>query len=262
MTRARLNRRLRIIYIAGGLILLIALAARALPHVPGLEAYEWVKLALLGYEYVRDMAVVFVTMVAAYLANVFQKRTKFVASLEEEWRAMVKTKTKLLTFCQREDPTLDDYLDTYERMSGTLDNMRIVYCNVGETDRLIGLYPYSPLHDMRRAMETLDPRLRSGQEPVTTEHRRIAAAAIQQSFAALRETFLEELDLEEPTHGQLVSGASRMKIPGATRRARASQARQIRRLAQSSSADDDPVRMMLAEAYAREQARDMAESRR
>jgi len=244
------------------MILLIALGARALPHVPGLEAYEWVKLAPLGYEYVRDMAVVFVTMVAAYLANVFQKRTKFVASLEEEWRAMVRTKTKLVTFCQREDTTLDDYLNIYERMSGTLDNMRIVYCNVGETDQLIGLYPYSPLHDMRRALETLDPRLDTERGAASAEHRRIAGVAIQRSFTALRETFLEELDLEEPTHGQLVSGASRMKRPGSTRRARASQKRQIKRLAKGVGADDDAVRMMLAEAYAREQARDVAESRR
>jgi len=262
MTRARLNRRLRFIYISGGLILLIAFAARALPHIPGLEAYEWVKLAPLGYEYVRDMAIVFVTMVAAYLANVFQKRTKFVASLEEEWRAMVRTKTKLITFCQREDPTLDDYLDIYERMSGTLDNMRIVYCNIGETDQLIGLYPYSPLHDMRRALETLDPRLDSRPGPVSSEHRRIACAAIQRSFSALRETFLEELDLEEPTHGQLVSGASRMKRPGATRRAKASQKRQTRRLSKGDNGNDDPVRLMLAEAYAREQARDEAAARR
>ena len=36
--------------------------------------------------------------------------------------------------------------------------MRSVYQNVGETDDLIGIYPYAPLHDMRRALQTLDPR--------------------------------------------------------------------------------------------------------
>ena len=42
--------------------------------------------------------------------------------------------------------------------SETIDNMRSVYQNVGETGDLIGLYPYAPLHDMRRALQTLDPR--------------------------------------------------------------------------------------------------------
>ncbi len=40
--------------------------------------------------------------------------------------------------------------------------MRSVYQNVGETNDLIGLYPYAPLHDMRRALQTLDPRKAAG----------------------------------------------------------------------------------------------------
>ena len=257
MTRASLNRRLAIIYFICGLVLTISLAARLATAVPGWEGIPVLKAAPLLYDYMRDMALVFVTMVAAYLANVFQKRTKFVASLEEEWRAMVKTKTALIQFCERENMTLDDYFEAYGQISATLDNMRIVYRNVGETDELIGLYPYSPLHDMRRALETLDPRKRSDGQ-ILTEQRRVVCAAIQQSFSALRETFLEELDLEEPTHGQLVSGARRVKRPGATRKASGSQKRQQKKLrSHIESETDKAVALLLAEAYAREQARDM-----
>jgi len=205
----------------------------------------------------RDMALVFVTMVAAYLANVFQKRNKFVASLEEEWRAMVKTKASMVTYCEREETTLDEYLEVYERISAALDNMRIVYCNVGETDQLIGLYPYAPLHDMRRALESLDPR----QDVVTNEKRKVARAAIQQSFTALRETFLEELDIEQPTHGQLVSGARRVKRSGATRAARSLQRRQQRELAKRSNGTvDAAAAILIAEAYEREKMREGAEA--
>jgi hypothetical protein len=254
MTRASLNRRLRLIYVLCGLILALALAARLAKHIPGFEDKAVIDAAALVYDYMRDMALVFVTMVAAYLANVFQMRTKFVASLEEEWRAMVKTKTKLVLFCERGDGSLEDYLDAYGRISATLDNMRIVYRNVGETDTLIGLYPYSPLHDMRRALETLDPR-KGG--IVSAEQRRVVCAAIQQAFTAVRETFLEELDLEEPTHGQLVSGARRVKVPGATWRAKRRQKRQLRALEKRSNGPADAaVNSLLAEAYAREQARE------
>ncbi|MGI9479277.1 MAG: hypothetical protein ACR2PI_21420 [Hyphomicrobiaceae bacterium] len=252
MTRASLNRRLRLIYVLCGLVLTVALAARLAKHIPGLQDKPLLDVAELVYAYMRDMALVFVTMVAAYLANVFQMRTKFVASLEEEWRAMVKTKAKLVEFSERNDTTLNDYLHAYGRISATLDNMRIVYRNVGETDKLIGLYPYSPLHDMRRALETLDPR--QGVNP-SVEQRRVVSAAIQQSFTALRETFLEELDLEEPTHGQLVSGARRVKNPGSTRRARSRQRRQQRELAKRANGSADAaVDELLAEAYAREKS--------
>ena len=256
MTRARLNRRLRSIYLLCGLVLIISLAAQLAKHVPGLQNQQLIEMTAEVYAYMRDMSLVLVTMAAVYLADVFQKRSKFVASLEEEWREMVKTKNKLVLFCEREDTTLNDYLSAYERMSATLDNMRIVYRNVGETNHLIGLYPYSPLHDMRRALETLDPRL---SDVVSDEQRRTVWAAIQQSFTALRETFLEELDLEEPTHGQLVSGARRVKKPGATWRARSQQGRQQRRLGKRvNGSGDEAVNMLLAEAYEREQAREAA----
>jgi hypothetical protein len=90
--------------------------------------------------------------------------------------------------------------------------MRIVYRNAGETRGLVGLYPFEPLHDMRRALQTLDPRFSPG---VTTDEKNLVRDAILQAFNALRETFLEELDLEEPHHPLLTSGARRLKIPGA-----------------------------------------------
>ena len=58
---------------------------------------------------------------------------------------------------------------------------------------------------MRRALQTLDPR----KNPQARRRRACAtwrATAILQSFYALRETFLEELDLEEPDHPLLISG--------------------------------------------------------
>ena len=94
---------------------------------------------------------------------------------------------------------------------------------------------------------------------ISNEQRTVVRAAIQQSFTALRETFLEELDIEQPTHGQLVSGARRVKRSGATRAARAMQRRQQRELAKSNNgAVDDAAIILLAEAYERERTRESA----
>ncbi|MFX8565712.1 hypothetical protein ABTL91_19115, partial [Acinetobacter baumannii] len=88
----------------------------------------------------------------------FQKRSTFIEALKAEWQDIIQTKSALFTYTQLEKPTVEQYLETFCTLSETIDNMRSVYRNVGETGDLIGLYPYAPLHDMRRVLQTLDPR--------------------------------------------------------------------------------------------------------
>ena len=170
-----------------------------------------------AYEYLRDMSLLIATGGVAYITNMFQKRSSFVEALKEEWRDIIATKSSLFAYTQLERPTLDQYLATFCRVSETIDNMRSVYRNVGETDGLVGLYPFAPLHDMRRALQTLDPRKSPNPD---VETRNLVRDAILQSFYALRETFLEELDQEAPDHPLLISGGRRMKVSGSTDRAR------------------------------------------
>jgi len=135
------------------------------------------------------MSLLIATLAAAYLANVFQKRATFVANLEEEWRNIVRTKSTLYTFCEKPYPSSDDYLAAFCRLSETIDTMRIVYQNAGETSELVGLYPYAPLHDMRRALQAIDPRIPDRE--ISPESRALARDAILQAFYAQRENFLE-----------------------------------------------------------------------
>jgi len=225
MTRASLNRTLRRVYVVLGFVLALSVAAKFADRIPGIAGTPLERAASDIYDYLKDMALVLVTVVAAYLANVFQKRSKFVERLEEEWRGIVRTKSALYTFCEKQDATAEDYLAAFCRISETLDNMRVVYSNVGETETLVGLYPFAPLHDMRRALQSIDPRKRTDVSP---EERKLVRDAILQSFYALRETFLEELDLDEPDNPQIVAVARRLKRPGATRRARALEGHQLK----------------------------------
>lgn len=217
MTRSSLNRTLRATYLVLGLIIAISIAAKFADWIPGIAGTPVERLAVAVYEYLRDMTLVLVTVVAAYLASVFHKRSQFLARLEEEWRGIVRTKSALYMFCEKPSPTADDYLSAFCRISETLDNMRVVYANVGETDELIGLYPYAPLHDMRRALQSIDPRKRPD---VPAEERKLVRDAILQAFYALRERFLEELDIQEPDSPIIASGARRKKRPGASPQAK------------------------------------------
>ncbi len=216
MTRATLNTTLRRLYILLGVLLVLSLLAKFKAYVPGIATSQLDGPLRDLYEYLRDMSLLIATGGVAYLTNVFQKRSGFTESLEEEWRGIVRTKAVLYTFCEKPFPSTEDYLAAFSAISCAIDNMRIVYRNVGETDELIGLYPYAPLHDMRRALQTLDPRKR---QDIPPEERRLVRDAILQAFYSLRERFLEELDLEEPSAALVATASRRSKRDGATARA-------------------------------------------
>jgi hypothetical protein len=247
MTRNSVNSTLSRLYWLLFVVLLLLLVAKFANDLPGLPP-EIVSAANNIYEFMRDMSLLIATGGVAYLSNIFQKRSKFVESLEEEWRNIVRTKSVLLTYCEKPYLGTDEYLAAFSRISETIDTMRIVYRNVGETNGLVGLYPYAPLHDMRRALQTLDPRVNP--EPAQ-EQKKLVKDAILQAFYGLREVFLEELDLEEPQHTLLISGARRTKVPGAAVAAMIQQDHQRRRLNREPAPRPD-IDAMLAELRSKE----------
>jgi len=258
MTRKSLNATLRRVYVWIGLILAGAFVSRMAGHIPGLAGSSAEPVFADVYNYLKDMVLLIVTVVAAYLANVFQQRATFVDSLRQEWRTIVRTKSQLVTFCDKAYPTAEEYLSAYSMISECIDNMRVVYRNVGETAELIGLYPYAPLHDMRRALMMLDPRQNA---KVTAEQRLLVRDAVLQAFSALRERFLDELDLEEPTRPLIASVSRRLKVSGATKRARFQQETQTRAYEAAPGPRPD-VDALLSDLYYREMAAEHAEGRR
>ncbi len=204
MTRRTLKRKLRFFVLVFLLILVVAAVAK-------FEVLaDYVKLGKL-YEFINDMSILIFTIGAAYLANIFQQRSNFLSNLKEEWHEIVRAKSSLIYYINNQNRDTDDYLSAYQQLSECIDYMRIVYKNVGETRTLIGKYPYEPLHDMRRAMNEIDPRKR----PVRDEDLEWAYGEIWDGFNALRERFLEELDLEEPENPIITERARRLKKEGA-----------------------------------------------
>jgi hypothetical protein len=254
MTRHRMTKTLRRAYVLLAGVLLVSLASKLAPHVPGVAGSPIDVIAKDIYEYLKDMALVLVTVVAAYLANVFQKRSKFVESLEEEWRNIVRAKSALLGYFEKPYPTTDDFIATSTKLSETIDTMRIVYRNAGESATRVGLYPYAPLHDMRRVLQACDPRAKTS---LTATERSLAQDSVNQVFYALRETFLEELDLEEPRHPLLISGGRRLKVGGYGDAAGRHQNRQRERQNKHASANAN-VDAYLGRLYALEKTKDVA----
>lgn len=204
MTRKRLRRFVAQIIFWVIVVLLLAAMAKC-PIIPIPESL---------YNYITDMSILIFTVASVLMANAFRKRQVFIDSLREVWREIVDMKAALSVYCQRENTALDDYLEAYSKLSQAIDNMRMVYRNVGESKTLIGLYPYEPLHDMRRAMESIDPRTASA----TMDQRAAVREIVWDSFNALRERFLDELELVEPAYPILEEGAGRKKKTGTTAR--------------------------------------------
>jgi hypothetical protein len=203
MTRRKQNRRLKII--VAMLAFLVALAFYS--KLTGDSSF----LSKL-YDPIKDTSLLIATAAAAYLANIYQKRQQFLQSLREQWREIVQAKTALICYCQKEAPTQEDYLRAFQQLSECIDNMRIVYSNVGETEELIGLFPYEPLHDMRRILEEVDPR--NGNP--TPDDLRKAHDEIWGAFNAIREHFLDEFEIEQPARPILARAMRRRKQKGAT----------------------------------------------
>ena len=153
---------------------------------------------------------------------------------------------------RKSNASADDYLAAFCRISETIDNMRIVYANVGETGTLIGLYPFAPLHDMRRALQSIDPRKRPDVPP---EERKLVRDAILQSFYALRENFLEELDLEQPDTPLTVAAARRLKRPGVAPGGRKLEARQLKAYETDPAPRRAEIDALLGRLLAQEQQR-------
>jgi hypothetical protein len=255
MTRSQLKRSTRLIYWLLGSLLVISLVAKAAEHIPGLGGTRWAALLKDVYEYLKDMSLLIATGGVAYISNMYQRRQAFLDSLKAEWRDIIAAKTAMLIFMHKPAPTHDEYVTAYTRLSETIDNMRSVYCNVGETDALIGLYPFAPLHDMRRVLQTLDPR----EEAAATVDRKLARDTMLRSFYAIREHFLDELDTEEPDVPILASGARRLQTDGSTGRAQAVQAQQIKRYQGSAQSqgpgNGDASDALLTALYKQENAR-------
>ncbi len=163
------------------IMFLFMLIAKFAPNIPGVANSPLDSIAHSFYDLMRDLTFVLPLIGIGYLIHALQRRSTFVESLEEEWRGIVRTKSTLFVFCEKQSPSLDEYVNALARISETLESV--------QTDELAGLPHFTQLHDMRLAFQTLDPR--KGQN--TASERMLVRDAIIQCFQIMRRFYIEEL---------------------------------------------------------------------
>lgn len=188
MTREMLRR--RVIAVVAALVLLAGIAlVLKLEWLPGVDRddqEDW-------FSYGETVFPLVIAVLATLLASWFQQRATFIESLRRLWSHLIEAKTGIMDFLSHDDRSADAYLRAYRPLSIAIDEMRGVYRNVGESTSSIGLYPFEPLHDMRRALEALQA------QPYDRGSSNAARAEVQRAWDALRFRFLDEFAPPEPT---------------------------------------------------------------
>jgi hypothetical protein len=163
-----------------------------------------------AYQFLKDMSAYILLAVSPYIGYVFQRRAKFLELLQGEWRRINAVKQDIISYCQKGESNTAEYVDVYSKMSAAIDDMRVIFRNVGESREYIGLYPYETLHDFRRHLNKIDPR----KGVVTPEAMNNVSRATVSSFLAFRDIFLIELDPIEPDYPIVVRGMVRSRSEG------------------------------------------------
>jgi hypothetical protein len=143
------------------------MAALLALFIGALAARFWLGAENL-YAAIRDFMPILIAISAAYLAFCFQRRQAFLVALRELWNDVIETKGVLLEYTHDPAPTFESHRAATKAVARTIDRMRGVYRNVGETRTEVGHYPFEPLHDMRRTLQEL------GRENPTPERRKQA----------------------------------------------------------------------------------------
>lgn len=147
-----------------------------------------------AYTVVKDFSPIVIAAAAAYLAYCFQRRQAFLVSLRDLWKEMVEAKSELIEYTHLTEPNQIAFGKAHRAISKTIDLVRGVYKNVGETDQEIGLFPLEPLHDARKALEELYFINATPERQIEARKRIII------SWNALRSQFLKEFSTTYPPH--------------------------------------------------------------
>ncbi len=147
-----------------------------------------------GYNTIKDFSSLFIAISAAYLAFCFQRRQVFLASLKDLWKEMVDTKADLFDYTHNPHPDQAAFGSAHRSLMRTIDLVRGVYINVGESESDVGLYSFEPLHDMRKLLDDL------GFSDASPERRYKARQRMLQAWYSLRFAFLKEFSRPSPVH--------------------------------------------------------------
>ncbi|HTU24706.1 MAG TPA: hypothetical protein VMF30_04885 [Pirellulales bacterium] len=142
----------------------------------------------------KDLIPLMIAIPAAWLGFCVQRRSAYLQQLRSLWSKLIDAVQSATSYTYLEKPSQQDRADALLKMSIAIDEIRGVFCNIGETGREDGLYPFEPLKDIYCEIAELAPA-----EPFDSGHAIRTRKRIFALWKEVRRELLREFDREEPT---------------------------------------------------------------
>ena len=179
------NRSLRRHLVLTSAVVILCLAA---------SAAEYIYKRAEGPTFVSSNATLLAILFGAYIAYLFQQRSKAVDDLRHWWNEIVKAKSDLHAYCDKQNPTEDDYFRVFGEVSTAMDTLRLIYSNVDRTDaNPRGYYPFEQVRDIVDIARSIAPNRQA-----SFEDRKRAKLAIDIVFRSLRHAIQAEAAASPP----------------------------------------------------------------
>lgn len=141
----------------------------------------------------KDLILLWIAIPAAYLGDCFQRRSAFTTALREMWANMIESVNQARQFTFEIEPNQRIYGDVLKSLSKSIDEVRGVYSNIGETKNKIGLYPYESLKEIKELISQL------GFEKYDKFKADKTRCSIEVHWRLIKSSFLFEFDRPVPT---------------------------------------------------------------
>lgn len=142
----------------------------------------------------KDLMPLFISIPAAWLGYCAQRRSAYLQQLRSLWSKLIDTIQSAIQYTHTECPSQAEYLSILVKLSSAIDEVRGLFCNIGETDNKIGLYPFEPLKDIYGLIEKLYYGDKFSSKEAIEARKKVFAL-----WKDVRQELLKEFDREEPT---------------------------------------------------------------
>ncbi len=147
----------------------------------------------INYQIFKDLIPLIIAIPAAYLGFCFQRRSSFLQALRQLWTNLITSVNAAIQYTHLSESTEKQFAETLVVLSKSIDEVRGVYKNLGESDTEIGLYPFECLKEIHKLVSRL------GYGKIDTEKSTESRKQIRHCWGDLRKSFLTEFDRSEPT---------------------------------------------------------------
>lgn len=142
----------------------------------------------------KDLMPLAIAIAAAWLGFCVQRRSAYLQQLRSLWSKLIEAVQSAAQYTHSVKPSQEDFSKTLLKLSIAIDEIRGVFCNLGEGSKDVGLFPFEPIKTIYELVADLGfgDNFKAADAPATRNN-------IVHLWKEMRRELLKEFDREEPT---------------------------------------------------------------